>query len=189
MNQINPAPREEFAIVLDFLPNGYPFGVRGEFQRKFPVAQGIGKIRFGLLELAPKKGISLQPGQEVYLGEGKRDEIHHIIGKLSYSRLTETAKTEVKFILEKLIKENEQRFIQFFNEAGPINMRRHYLELLPGVGKKHMWEIIEQRKEKPFENFEDIKSRVKLLPDPEKLVMKRIISEFEENDNYHIFTS
>ena len=66
-------------------------------------------------------------------------------------------------------------------------MRRHQVELLPGIGKKHMWELLEQRKEKEFENFDDIRSRVKLLPDPEKVIMRRIISELKGDDKYKIF--
>jgi len=63
----------------------------------------------------------------------------------------------------------------------------HQLELLPGLGKKHMWEIIEQRDEKPFESFEDIKKRVKLMPDPEKSVIKRIIHEIEGQEKHFVF--
>jgi putative nucleotide binding protein len=63
----------------------------------------------------------------------------------------------------------------------------HQLELLPGLGKKHMWEIIQAREDKPFENFVDIKARVKLMPDPEKTIVKRIISELEGNEKHHIF--
>ena len=62
------------------------------------------------------------------------------------------------------------------------------MELLPGIGKKHMWEILEKRDEKPFENFEDLKARVKLIPNPEKAVIKRILMEINEEDKYKIFT-
>ncbi|MDP2908277.1 MAG: DUF655 domain-containing protein, partial [Nanoarchaeota archaeon] len=68
-----------------------------------------------------------------------------------------------------------------------INMRRHQLELMPGIGKKHMWQIIEEREKKQFESFEDIKTRVKLLPDPEKVVIKRILLELNNGDKYKIF--
>ena len=51
-----------------------------------------------------------------------------------------------------------------------------------------MWEIIEERGEKPFESFEDIKKRVKLVPDPLKSVIRRIIMELNEEDKYKIFT-
>ena len=51
-----------------------------------------------------------------------------------------------------------------------------------------MWEVLNARKEKPFESFEDIKNRVKLLPDPKQLVVKRIISEIEGKEKYKVFT-
>jgi putative nucleotide binding protein len=82
---------------------------------------------------------------------------------------------------------NEQRFVLFFNKAGPINTRRHQLELLPGVGKKHMLEILDKREEKQFDNFADIKARVSLLPDPEKIIQKRIMLELEGNEKYYLF--
>ena len=67
--------REEKAMVLDFLPNGYPFDTRPA-HIKTPIAQAIGKEHFVLLELVPKKGIFLQPNEDVYIGEGKRDKIY-----------------------------------------------------------------------------------------------------------------
>jgi len=178
--------KEEYAIILDFLPHGYPFDKRPMHQ-KTPIAQAIGRDHFILLELVPKKGEFLQPHEEVYMGEGKRDKIHHIIGKIPIEKLTHTAKFEVELVVKELVKKNEKRFVDFFNKAMPINTRRHQIELLPGVGKKHMWEIIEERKDKPFESFEDIKKRIKLMPDPEKAINKRILEEINESDKYHIF--
>jgi len=63
----------------------------------------------------------------------------------------------------------------------------HQLELLPGVGKKHMWEIIETREKQPFTSFADIKSRVKLMPDPEKAIIKRIVAELEGTEKHRVF--
>ena len=179
-------PREEKAIVLDFLPNGYPFDTRPMHQ-KTPIAQALGTEHFTLLELVPKKGIFLQPYDEVYIGEGKREKIHHIIGKLAIERLTATAKAELEFVVKDMIKRDEKKFVDFFNKAQPLTTRMHQLELIPGLGKKHMWEILEARKEKPFESFEDLKKRVKLMPDPEKAVVKRIIAEIQGQEKHLIF--
>ena len=178
--------KEERAIVLDFLPNGYPFDTR-PMHKKTPIVQALGKDHFVLLELVPKKGIFLQPYEEVYMGEGKRDKIHHIVGKIPPDKLTETAKAELDFVVKDIVEKNEKKFVEFFNKAGPINMRRHQIELLPGVGKKHMWEILEKRKEKEFENFEDIRGRVKLMPDPKKAVIKRLLIEIKGEDKFKIF--
>lgn len=178
--------KEENVIILDFLPNGYPFDTR-PLHMKTPIAQAIGKEHLILLELVPKKGVYLQPHQEVYIGSGKREEIHHIIGRIPPSKLTETAKSELNYVIEELVKRNEKQFVDFFNNAVPINMRRHQLELLPGIGKKHMWEIIEKRGEKKFESFEDIKNRVKLMPNPKKTVIRRIMLELEGEEKINLF--
>lgn len=180
--------REEQAIILDFLPNGYPFDSRPMF-RKTAIAQALGTSHFSLLELIPKKEAALQAMQEVYIGEGKRDLIHHVSGKLMPEKLTETAKHALEDAVKLLVSKDKQRFMEFFNKAGAITTRMHSIELLPGIGKKHMWEIIEQRKDKPFESFEEMKERIKLLPDPEKAIVKRIISEINNEDKHKLFVN
>jgi putative nucleotide binding protein len=178
--------KEDKAIVLDFLPHGYPFDPRPS-HRKSPIVQAIGTSHFTLLELVPKPGVFLQPLAEVYIGEGKRDQIHHIVGKLPMDKLTATAKTELEFIVKDLVHKSEKRFVDFINAARPLTTRMHQLELLPGVGKKHMWEIIETREKQPFTSFADIKSRVKLMPDPEKAIIKRIVAELEGTEKHRVF--
>ena len=178
--------KEEIAIVLDFLPNGYPFEKTGGL--KTPIAQALGKSKFSLLELIPKKGIFLQPYEEIYIGEGKRDKIHHIKGKMNIKNLTQTAKAELEFVIKDIVVKEEKKFVEFFNTARPLSTRMHQIELLPGMGKKHMWQIIEQRDEKLFESFEDIKKRVKLIPKPEQTIIKRIIKELSGEEKHKLFT-
>ncbi|MAG48019.1 DNA-binding protein [archaeon] len=183
---MNPQIKEEYAIVLDYLPNGYPLDTRPS-HLKTPIAQAIGKDHFVLLELVPKKGVTLTIHDEVYMGEGKRDQVHHISGKVPIEKLTRTAHAELTIVIEELVKKHEKRFVEFFNRAFPINARRHQLELLPGIGKKHMWEVIENRDEKPFESFADIKKRLKLMPNPEKAIIKRILLELEGTEKHILF--
>lgn len=176
--------KEERAIVLDFLPNGYALE---QGSMKVPIAQALGVTFLSILELIPKREVFLSPHQEVYIGEGKRDEIHHIKGKIPIEKLTSTARSELHHAVEKVINENEKKFVEFFNKAQPLSMRMHQLELLPGLGKKHMWEVLEARKVKPFESFEDLKARVKLLPDPKQIVIKRILLEMAGTEKYKLF--
>lgn len=178
--------REEKAIVLDFLPHGYPFDTRPS-HKKTAIVQAIGMEHFVLLELVPKPDVFLQPLEEVYIGEGKREKIHHIAGRLQVDRLTATAKNELEFVIKDLIKKHEKRFVEFFNTAQPLTTRMHQLELLPGLGKKHMWEILQIRDEKPFESFQDLKKRVKLMPDPEKAILRRILAEAMGKEKHRIF--
>ena len=178
--------KEEYAIILDFLPNGYPFD-RKPIHRKTAIAQAIGIKKFTLLELVPKKGIFLQPYDNIYIGEGKRDKIHHIMGRLPVSKFTTTAQKELDFVIRDLVDKNEADFVGFFNKAMPLSTRMHQLELLPGLGKKHMWQIIEERKAEEFKDFNDIKKRVKLLPDPKKAIVRRIVLELKGSEKYNIF--
>ena len=178
--------REEYAIVLDFLPNGYPFDTRPGYM-KTPIVQAMGKTHFVLLELVPKKEIVLQPHEEVYIGEGKRDRIHHINGRLPAQKLTATARAEMEFVIANVVKANEQRFVNFFNTAQPLSTRMHSLELLPGMGKKRMWEMLEAREQKQFESFKEMRGRLRLLPDPEKAIEKRIMAELSEPQKHYLF--
>lgn len=178
--------KEDKAIVLDFLPNGYPFDSTPSY-KKNAIVQAIGKDHLILLELVPKKEVRLQPNDEVYIGDGKRDQIHHIIGKLNLEKLTATASSVLNDVIRDMVEKKPQRFVDFFNNAQPLTTRMHQLELLPGVGKKHMWEIIEARRDKPFESFDDIKKRVKLMPDPEKSIIKRIMLELGGNEKHRLF--
>jgi putative nucleotide binding protein len=174
--------KEEFAIILDYLPNGYPLE-----KKMMPVAQAIGKDSLILLELVPRRGESLEAGEEVYIGEGKRDKIYYILGRLHREKLTESAKNQLQDFVSKVVKENEKRFIEFFNKSEAINKRLHQIELLPGFGKRHMQEILKQRKEQEFESFEDMKKRIQNLPDPEKAIQKRILTELINIERYNLF--
>jgi len=175
--------KEEYAIVLDYLPNGYPLE-----RKMMPIAQAIGEKNLVLLELVPRRGMSLEIGEKVYIGEGKRDKVYYILGRMQREKITESAKQQLEKLIEKFVKENEKQFVDFFNKAEAINKRIHQLELLPGLGKKYTKEILEQRKEKDFESFEDMKKRIPNLPFPEKTIEKRILQELTEFERYNLFT-
>jgi putative nucleotide binding protein len=174
--------KEEYAIILEYLPNGYPLE-----RRMMPIAQAIGELNLTLLELVPRRGISLEIGERVYIGEGKRDKIYYILGRLHHEKITEAAKNQLQEFINKVVKGKRKEFIDFFNNSEAINKRIHQIELLPGFGKKHMKEILEKRKERLFDGFEDMKKRIQNLPDPEKAIEKRIMKELVEFERYKLF--
>lgn len=175
--------KEEYAIVLEYLPNGYPLE-----KKMMSIAQAIGETNLTLLELVPRRGISLDLGEKVYIGEGKRDKVYYILGRLSKEKLTVAAKSQLQEFIKKIVGERKDRFLEFFNNSGAINKRIHQIELLPGFGKKHMQEILKKRKEKLFGSFEDMKARIANLPDPERAVEKRIMEELTGFERYKLFT-
>jgi putative nucleotide binding protein len=176
--------KEEHAIILDYLPYGYPLE-----KKMMPIAQAIGVKKFTLLQLIPRRGIKLEVGEDAYIGEGKRDKIYYILGRLPEDKLTETAKQQLGDFIEKEVTGNQKKFVDFFNNATAINTRIHQFELLPGFGRKHTEAIITERNKKPFESLEDLKERVSNLPDPKKAVEKRLMEEIVNKQKYYLFIS
>jgi putative nucleotide binding protein len=174
--------KEEYAIVIDYLPYGYPLE-----KKMMPIAQAVGKNNFTLLELVPRRGMKFEVGEEVYIGEGKREKIYYILGKLEFSKISENAKTFLQTYIEKQITENEKKFVDFFNNSQPINTRLHQLELLPGFGKKHTEAILAERQSKPFESLADLKQRISNLPDPRTAIVKRILEELKGEERHYLF--
>ncbi|MEM5797842.1 MAG: DUF655 domain-containing protein [Candidatus Aenigmatarchaeota archaeon] len=174
--------KDEWAIVLDFLAHGH-----AGMDRAQPVAYVIGERYFSLLEVVVRENTSVAIGERVYIGDKKREKIKYIRRKIKPEELTTAAREELPVVIERILTSNPKIIVDFFNRSGQITTRMHQLELLPGIGKKHLWAIIEARKEKPFESIDEIKKRVPLLPDPVKMVMRRIFDELEEKDRYRMF--
>ncbi len=174
---------EEYGVVLEYLPTGKSFSANPE-----PIAQLVGEERFTLLEVSLKPGVQVKLEERLYIGKGERDKVALIKARLTYEELTEGAKNELPNAVANIIRRNEQRFVQIFNKAGPLNIREHSLELLPGVGKKHLQAILEARSQKEFESFADLTARVPLLQDPVKLLTERVLTELKEGSRFYLLT-
>ena len=185
--------KEEYAVVLDYLSRGYVKSDMSKFGGK-AIAQAIGTEQFTLLELAPKNGVDLEIQDTVYIGKGKRDKIYRVLGKLDFENLTATSRIELEYAIRDIVEAQEDRFVEFFNTAEALSTRLHKLELIPGIGKKYMWEIIEAREEKPFESFEDFSKRLPTLADPAGMIVKRVQLELDTTNpkrgknKYNLFT-
>ena len=180
---------EDYAHILDYLPQGLP-AERG-FKRE-PLAYALGETEFKLFELVPKIDVPMLVGERVYIGKEaeKRDKIAHVKRRVSYEELTSAAHSEMPFVIAEIAKQNEARYVKFFNEAQAITTRFHMLELLPGLGKKTMWSIIEERKKGPFQSLDDLAKRVPMAHQLDKLLAKRIEAELANPDEkYRLFVA
>lgn len=177
---------EDYGYILDFLPEGHPESDKPPQYRE-PIAQLLGEEYLTLLEVVPRENVTVSPQERVYIGRKNREKIERVRRRIGYEQLTSAAKAELPVVIEKIIEKNKDKYLRFFNEASPITSRYHQFELIPGIGKKLMWAIIEERKKKPFESFEDLKERIKSLPSPKKILAKRIEKELRGEDKYSIF--
>jgi putative nucleotide binding protein len=180
---------EEYAYVLDFLPHGRP-GVRVSGRagyRAGALVQLVGEEFFTLLEALIKEGANLKPDDRLYVGKEAREEVTYIIGRIGYEELTVAAKTELPSVISRIVLNREEWFIDFFNNARAVTPRMHALELIPGIGKKYMWQVINTRERKPFESFDDLQKRTE-IPNPVKLITKRVMEELSGDSKYRLFT-
>jgi len=173
---------EDYGVLLDYLPQGYP--TEKGFKRT-PIVQLLGETHFSLLEAIPRGALTSH--ERVFIGKGNRKKINHIKRRLAYDDLTSSAKVELPYVVEEVVERFEERFVEFYNTSRPITIRYHQLELLSGVGKKLMNEILNQRRKEKFSGFDDIKKRIPSIPDPKKMIAKRIALEIKGEDKYRIF--
>lgn len=181
--------KEDIAYILDYLHYGRSDDSRPIYQKK-PLIQAIGEKHFVLMELIPKENVVPNVHEKVYIGDGDRPVIDHVKRRITYNELTHGAQLELSAVIEKIVLANEERFLAFFNDAYPITTRLHMLELLPGIGKKLMWGIIEEKKKGKFSSFKNLVERVKGLHAPEKLIAHRTMDELkDDNIKYRVFTT
>ena len=185
-SSLPPRLYEEYAYVLDYLQFGRPAADKPR-HLALPTVQVIGETYFTLLEAEVRPGSQVNLHERVYIGKDRREKINRIIGRIGYDDLTANAKAEVLSVLEELIAHQEQRFVAFFNNSQAITPRMHALELLPGIGKKSMWQIINARERKAFASFKDIQDRTS-VGDPIKVIAKRILDELSGGEKYRIFS-
>jgi len=177
---------EEYVYILDYLPYGYtisPYERRGG--SRGPIAQAIGEKYFMLLELAPMPGLELKAGERIPLLRELEGQLLRVTRRLTYDELTANARAELPEIIRQIVLQREAEFVDFFNKAEPLTTRMHSLELLPGIGKRILWKILEERKKKPFESFKDIYDRVKI--DPVKAICERILEELQTEQRHYLF--
>ena len=151
------------AIVLDKIKKEIRF-------KQTQIILCIGTSNFSLLEVLSDEPVKIT---DVI------DTENLIVRRITYNRLSSDAKKELEKAVEGLVVKNPEKFVNFFNNAKPISLKRHQLDLLPMIGKKHRDAILEHIRTKgKFNTFDEIKN-IEMLPDPLNIVVNRIIEEIQ----------
>ena len=100
--------KEENAIILEYLPNGYPME-----KKMMPIAQAIGEKTLVLLELVPRRGVDLKIGDKCFI---YRDS--------SVSKIVDPC------LVYEVDKENELKYsIMYFSNFGVYGQTTGKLEI------------------------------------------------------------
>ncbi|MFQ5573976.1 MAG: DUF655 domain-containing protein [Nitrosopumilaceae archaeon] len=178
-----PRKYEEYAYVLDFNARGKSTTVRG---REGIIITAIGEDRLTLLEILGTPNSTFEVGEKIFIGKEGRTKVLSVLGKMSYDRISSSAQTELPGVVEKIVTENEKRFVDYLNNAQPLTPRIHALELIPGIGKTYMKSMLEERDKKKFENFADLQERIG-FKEPVKQISKRIMEEITGETRMNLF--
>ncbi len=178
-----PRKYEEHAYVLDFVERGKSTTVRG---REGIIIVGLGEDRLTLLEILGVPDSTFEVGERIFIGKEGRTKVLSVLGKMDYNRISTSAQSEMPSVVEKIISQNEKRFIQYLNNAQPLTPRIHALELIPGIGKTYMKVMLDEREKTPFTDFNDLQNRVG-LKEPIKQLTKRIVEEITGETRMNLF--
>jgi len=178
-----PRKYEEYAYVLDFNERGKSITVRG---RQGIIITAIGEDRLTLLEVLGVPNSTFEVGEKIFIGKEGRTKVLSVLGKMDYARISPPAQTELLGVVEKIVNENEKKFVDYINNAQPLTPRIHTLELIPGVGKTYMKAMLEEREKKKFDNFEDLQQRIG-FKEPVKQITKRILEEIMGETRMNLF--
>ncbi len=180
-------PDVRHAVVLDYLAHGLSDDARPQYE-KSPAGYALDPTDFRLYEVAFDEDERLTIGSDVILAPADQRDVLKECREVEYKDLSSGAKSELEYVVEDIVDDHEERFVDFYNEAQPITLRLHQLNLLPGIGKKLRNSILDERKRKPFESFEDLADRVSGLHDPAEILAERILEELREDDlKYQLF--
>jgi putative nucleotide binding protein len=173
------------AVVLDYLPHGRADDDRPQYQKP-QLAHALDRDSFLLYELVLREEASISIGDVVDV-DPPAEDIEEV-RRIGYEDLSGGAQSELPHVVEEVIDAEEDRFVEFFNEAGAITLRLHQFNLLPGIGDKIRDAIIDERKREPFEDLAAVEERVSGLHDPKTTLQDRILEEIEDVDvKYKLF--
>ena len=177
---VEESPTEEWIRVLTERPPD-----RNEKESRY--VQTVGESGFMLLELAvaADTDLSRRPGGRRERGQSRRQPPADLPDAHAgrQDRLEAT--------IEDIITVNEQQFIDFYNNAQPIGLRKHQLDVLAGIGDTRREAIIDERRRGPFADFAELEARVDSLHDPQALLVERVLTELREGEEvrYKLFVN
>jgi putative nucleotide binding protein len=170
-------------LVLDYYPQGKSLS-RKSAEAFNPLAVVISINRLQFFDIILSRGKNVQAGQTLDTSTLKPDI--NRINKIGFNELSDSAVKILPEIIKKIVMISESRFINFLNQARPLTTQMHQLQLLPGIGNKRLWQIIEARRKTPFKNLDDFTERTG-ISDPIGLFSNRILQEIQGEEKYQLF--
>ena len=150
------------------------------------IITALGEERLTLLEILGVEDSIFDIGEKIYIGKEGRTKVQSVLGKLDYKQISGSSQSEIDNVVKTIVTNNEERFVDYINNAQPLTPRKHSLELIPGIGKTYLKLIIEQINRQKFLNYKDMEERAG-LKEPVNHLSKRIIEEISGETQFRLF--
>jgi putative nucleotide binding protein len=171
------------SFIIDYYPQGKSLSHRRSEDYN-PLVVVVTVEKFHFYDVILTVGSEFDVGEDLLLSPRNRNIVRLI--KIGYNQLSSSALSNLPTIIRKIVMVFESRYINFLNQAHPLTSQMHQLQLLPGIGQKRLWAILEARKSNSFSSFSDFSSRTN-ISDPMSIFTNRILLELENSPKYYLF--
>jgi len=162
-------------VLLDVLPNGRPDDDRPQY-RKSPVAYGLGTDAFRLYELTLDEEADVSVSHRRARRTGRRSVPRGVVRRPHPER-----GRRIEYAVEDIVEGDEKRFVDFYNEAGPITPGSTSSTSCRGSANSSGTRY-STSESAAFESFEEVSERVTGLHHPREVLVERIVEEIHEED-------
>ncbi|MBS71322.1 MAG: hypothetical protein CMO20_00015 [Thermoplasmata archaeon] len=139
----------------------------------------ISENHLHLIKARAKPGVgNLEVGQKLTMPEDESSEIAIVLGRSRYRELSNSAQFALTDVVKQILSDNPDPSLTFYNRAGPVSLKFHAFQLLPGVGQKKVKQMLDKRTSIGWLSFEEIDESCSI--DSLQLIAERLVEELED---------
>ncbi len=132
-----------------------------------------------LIKARTKPGCgNLSSGKKLALPEDESSEIAMVLGRGRFRELPNTAQLALVDVVKQILSDNPKPSLTFYNRAGPVSLKFHAFQLLPGVGPSKAKKMIQSRTSMGWFSFEEVDEACEI--DSLQLISERLVEELED---------
>lgn len=110
--------------------------------------------------------------------EGEDAEITMILGKDRFRELPNSANMALLEVIKDILRDNPEPALEFYNRAGPVSLKFHAFQMLPGIGPRKAKQMFQSRTSMGWDTFEEVDEACTV--DSLQLIAERLVEELED---------
>lgn len=122
------------------------------------------------------------PNQRLYIGTDKaqRKEVVAILGMAHLDKMSNMARQDLPLVVQLFVEEHAAYFVEnFYNRAGPMNLKQHSFQLLPDIGNRKAKNMVDARNQLGmFASMDELNAQCSI--NGAELLARRFVQEIED---------